>query len=176
MSHSCVPLLPALVPNASANAPAIAPVVLSEVDADVVQPEKLGKMHVLTHLQTILASCGVQHKERVYVQPHQFSVWLQRVLPADNQPKFRNTVFYSVLAKRFKVELKMARQSVNDLTPSKQEISLGTAYSHLEIVPFPVEHRTPPEDRMEQSPEATGGYKAWQFFKDNRNPELPTLN
>ena len=80
---------PALVPIA----PAIAPVVISEVDADVVQSEKLGKMHVLTQLQINLAAYRVQHKERVYVQPTQFRVWLQLAFPVDNQPTYTNMVF-----------------------------------------------------------------------------------
>ena len=81
-----------------------------------------------------------------------------------------------MLAKRLKLELKTARRWFNELTPSKQETSLATSYRHVEILPFPVEHRTPPDDRMEQSPEATEGYKAWQFLNENCNPELPTLN
>ena len=44
------------------------------------------------------------------------------------------------------------------------------------MVPLPVEQRTPPEDRMEQSPGAAEEYKAWPFLKENCNPELPTLN
>ena len=115
------------------------PLVISDVDADVVQPEKLGKMHVQRQLQTVLATYCVEHKERAYVQPNQFRVWMQRVFPAENQPKFKNTVFYFVLAKRFKVELKSARMTFSDLAPSKQETSLGTAYGHLEIIPFPIE-------------------------------------
>ena len=133
-------------------------------------------MHVLTHLQTIVATYSVQHKERAHVEPNQFCVWLQHFFPADNRAKSRNTVFYSVLAKRFKLELKTARQSFSDLTPSKQGTSLGTTYRHLEIVPFPIEHRTPPKERMEQSPEAAEGYKPWPFLKENCNRELPTLN
>ena len=93
------------------------PLVISEVDADVVQSEKLGKMHVQTQLQTILATYCVEHKERAYVQPNQFRVWMQRVFPADNQPKSKNTVFYSVLAKRFQLELKTARMAFSDLAP-----------------------------------------------------------
>ena len=90
MSDSSSPV-PATVSNE--------PLVISEVDADVVQPEKLGKMHVQTQLQTILATYCVEHKERAYVQPNQFRVWMQRVFPAENQPKSKNTVFYSVLPK-----------------------------------------------------------------------------
>ena len=78
------------------------------------------------------------------MQPNQFRVWLQHVFAADSQLKSRNMVFYSVLAKQFKLELKTARQSFNDLMSSKQETSIGTACRHLEMVPFPVEHVLPP--------------------------------
>ena len=73
--------------------------VIGEVDADVVHAETIGKMQVVTQLQTILATYCVQHKERAYVQPNQFRVWMQHVFPSDNQPKSQKTVFYSVLAK-----------------------------------------------------------------------------
>ena len=68
--------------DSSSPVPATVPaesLVISEVDADVVQPEKLGKMHVQTQLQTIPATYCVEHKERAYVQPNQFRVWMQRV-------------------------------------------------------------------------------------------------
>ena len=161
-------LVPATVPAE--------PLAISEVDADVVQPEKLGKMHVQTQLQTILATYCVEHKERAYVQPNQFRVWMQRVFPADNQPKSKNTVFHSVLAKRCKLELKTARMAFSDLAPSKQETSLGTAYRHLEIIPFPERLRTPPADRLDPSPEDIEGYDAWLFLKESASPALETLN
>ena len=138
--------------------------------------EKLGKMHVQTQLQAILATYCVEHKERAYLQPNQFRVWIQRVFPADNQPKSKNTVFYSVLAKRFELELKTARMAFSDLAPSKEETSLGTAYRHLEIVPFPERLRTPPADRLDPSPEDIEGYDAWLFLKENANRALETLN
>ena len=133
-------------------------------------------MHVQTQLQTILATYCVEHKERAYLQPNQFRVWMQCVFPADNQPKYKNTVFCSVLAKRFKLELKTARMAFSDLAPSKQETSLGTAYRHLEVIPFPERLRTPPADRVDPSPEDIAGYDAWLFLKENANPALETLN
>ena len=152
------------------------PLVISKVDADVVQLEKLGKIHVEVPVQTILATYCVEHKNRAYVQPNQFRVWMQRVFPADNQPKSKNTVFYSVPAKRFKRELKTAHMAFSDLAPLKQETSLGTAYRHLEIIPFPERLRTPPADRLDPSPEDIEGYDAWLFLKENANPALETLN
>ena len=167
MIESCSPV-PAIVPAEL--------LVISEVDADVVQPEKLGKMHVHTQLQTIVATYCVEHKERAYVQPNHFRVWMHRVFPADNQPKSKNTVFHSVLAKRFKLELKTARMAFSDVAPSKQETSLGTAYRHLEIVHFRERLRTPPADRGDPSPEDIEGYNAWLFLQENANPALETLN
>ena len=165
--------------DSSSPVPAVVPAepfVISEVDADVIQPEKLGKMHVRTQLQTILSTYCVEHKECAYVQPNQFRVRMQRVFPADNQPKPKNTVFYSVLANRFKLELKTACMAFSELAPSKLETSLRTAYRHLEIIPLPERLRTPPADRLDPSPEDTEGYDAWPFLKQNANPTLETLN
>ena len=133
-------------------------------------------MHVQAQLQTILASYCLEHKERAYVQPNQFRVWMQRVFPADKQPKSKNTVFCSVLAKRIQLELKTTRMAFSNLAPSKQETSLGIAYRHLEIVPFPERLRIPPADRLDPSPEDIEGYDACLFLKENANPALETLN
>ena len=66
MSASSAPLPLARVPIA----PAIASVVILEVGANVVEPEKLAIIHVLT--ETISATYCVKHEERAYVQPEEF--------------------------------------------------------------------------------------------------------
>ena len=92
-----------------------------------------------------------------------FKTFLQRVFPAEWQFNPCNTIFYTLLCKRFSIKNKATMACIGDYMPSKHEKVGGTAYRNLGICPFPVADRIPLEERAGGLRTKTGLFTATGF-------------
>ena len=79
-------------------------IVFSMVNADSVNVEALSSAVIQSRLQPILARHCVAHREQSYIQPNMFKTFLERIFRAELQLNWRNTLFYTLLRKRFTIK------------------------------------------------------------------------
>ena len=155
-------------------------IVYSMVNDDFVNDEASSRTVIQSRLQRILARYCVVHREQSYIQHNMFKTFLERVFPTEYQLNACNTLFYTLICKRFNIENKTTMACIGDDTPSKHETVGGTAYRNVAIVAVPAADRILLDERAGAvTDEDRKVYRDWLFLKwyPNQNKTiLPTLN
>ena len=113
------------------------------VNADFVNVEAPSSAVIQSRLQRIHARHFIAHREQSYIQLNMFKTYLERVFPAEMQLNPRNTLFYTLLCKRFSIKNKLTMACIGDYTPSKHETVGGQTVPQPRHLSFSGRRRRP---------------------------------